>query len=377
MTAAPPRTLLLLSQTWSNGGIQRFNRTLLAASRQTGTRCDVLTLRDPEDSVPPASAPDGVAGTVAAFDNNRARFAVAAWRAMASGRYGIVVVGHINMLVMAVALTRAMLRAPRLLLIAHGTEVWTGIGGARRLALRQVQQILCVSGYTRDLIRRQAPELGDERFSLFPNALGDTWRSLAPTQIAIRRDGVRRYLLAVARLDRHDRTKGIITTIEALGMLREDSIDLVVAGRGDDLEFLRAVARRAGVESRVIFRGGVSDAELVELYRRCEAFVLPSGQEGFGIVFLEAMYFGAPVIAARSKGAVDVVSHEITGLLVDYGDVAGLRATIERMLEDAPLRARLAHAAHQQVTQDGEFTFDAFSRRWAAVVRANADRAAA
>ncbi|NJR32077.1 MAG: glycosyltransferase, partial [Chamaesiphon sp. CSU_1_12] len=97
-----------------------------------------------------------------------------------------------------------------------------------------------------DLTPRQAPELADARFSLFPNALGDTWRSLAPTQISIRRDGARRYLLAVARLDRHDRTKGIITTIEALGMLQEALHEI-----GPDIVGQFALIKDVGDDKRV------------------------------------------------------------------------------------------------------------------------------
>jgi len=148
--------------------------------------------------------------------------------------------------------------------------------------------------------------------------------------------------------------------IEALAMLRDSSVRYLIAGRGEDQEFLRRVAARFGVAGRVHLLGAVSDAVLVDLYRRCAAFVLPSGKEGFGIVFLEAMFFGAPVIAAREKGAVDVVSHDRSGLLVAYGDTAALREAIERVLEDGALRARLRAQGLATVTGEGAFTFPAY-----------------
>jgi glycosyltransferase involved in cell wall biosynthesis len=120
----------------------------------------------------------------------------------------------------------------------------------------------------------------------------------------------------------------------------------------------------------VRFLGGVSDATLVDLYRRCEAFVLPSGQEGFGIVFLEAMYFGAPVIAARAKGAVDVVQDGETGLLVAFGDVVGLRMAIDRLLASESLRQALRERARQNVTGQGPFTFHAFVQRCSGLLTA-------
>src|SRR5262249_20416434 len=141
---------------------------------------------------------------------------------------------------------------------------------------------------------------------------------------------------------------------------------------GDDREFLRSVATRLGVADRVEFPGAVSDAELVGLYRECEAFVLPSGQEGFGIVFLEAMFFGAPVIAAREKGAVDVIRDGETGLMVDYGDVVGLARAMDRIIADRALAENLRRAARALVTFDGCFTAAAFTRRLGALLATEA-----
>jgi phosphatidyl-myo-inositol dimannoside synthase len=148
-------------------------------------------------------------------------------------------------------------------------------------------------------------------------------------------------------------------------MLEDTSVQYVVAGSGDDRAFLERVAARFGVSDRVHFTGAVSDSELVMLYRECSAFVLPSSKEGFGIVFLEAMFFGAPVIAAAEKGALDVVHHDETGLLVPYGDTVSLRVAIERLLGDAELRDRVRAAGHATVVGEGPFTFRAYVGRLA------------
>ena len=146
----------------------------------------------------------------------------------------------------------------------------------------------------------------------------------------------------------------------------------MIAGDGDDREFLRRVAERLGVAGRVDFAGAVSDSVLVRLYRDCRAFVLPSGQEGFGIVFLEAMFFGAPVIAAAEKGACDVIRDGETGLLVPYGDVVGLARAINRVLDERELGESLRTAARANVTGDGCFTAGAFTRRLAALLNTDA-----
>jgi glycosyltransferase involved in cell wall biosynthesis len=249
------------------------------------------------------------------------------------------------------------------MLITHGIEVWSGIGGMRRYAMRRVNRILCVSHYTRRRILEQAPALNADRLIIFPNALADTWARVAPAPSS--RPLPARFILSVTRLEPGDRYKGIATVIEAFSMLADESMHYYVVGHGNDLAFLQLVAERCCVRERVHFVRGVSDSELIALYQQCDAFVLPSGKEGFGIVFLEAMFFGAPVIAAREKGAMDVVRDGETGISVHFGDVIAVRQAIEALLGDGALRERLRANGRSLVTEGGPFTFACFTRRCA------------
>jgi phosphatidylinositol alpha-1,6-mannosyltransferase len=367
MTA--PRVLALLTETFTNGGIQRFNRTLLTACGQIGVRCDVLSLNDVAASVPPDAT--GMSGNVWTFGRSKLRFSLASVRALLTGRYDWVIVGHINMLPL-IAAVRAVAggRCGRLVLVAHGAEVWERLRGARRRALRRSSLLLCVSRYTRDRILAQVPELSPGKCMIFPNALGRSWTdgAVAPSRGTLSEESQpRRFILSVARLDRADRTKGIVAVLEALPMLRDRTIHYVIAGTGDDLQFLRDVAARNLVDDRVYFVGSVADAELAQLYRQCLAFVLPSSQEGFGIVFIEAMLFGVPVVAAREKGAVDALMDGETGLLVDYGDVAALASAIDAVTGNEQLRVALCRRALDTVTGNGRFTFQAFVGRCSSI----------
>jgi phosphatidylinositol alpha-1,6-mannosyltransferase len=365
------RVLLIMGEVFANGGIQRFNRTLLGACGLLDVACDVLALNDSE--LTRESWPAHPSINVRVFDRDRIRFSLAAMAAACFGRYDIIIVGHVNLLTLVVASLKTRLRSPvRLLMIAHGIEVWTCIHGRRRRAIAAVDTLMCVSTYTAQMIQQQAPALADSRFSIFPNALSETWvEQFAATGRNGERAGMpKRFLLSVTRLDKHDRYKGIVTALEAFAMLDDPSIHYVIAGRGDDQDFLERVASRLQVSGRVRFLGSVADVDLAQLYRRCAAFVLPSGKEGFGIVFLEAMYFGAPVIAAAAKGALDVVQHEHTGLLVPYGDSVALKSAMERLLTDKGLRDRIRIAGRQTVTADGCFTFQAYVRRLAQILDA-------
>jgi phosphatidyl-myo-inositol dimannoside synthase len=359
-----PRVLFLFTEVCANGGIQRFNQTILDSCGQLGIQCRVLSLNDSPTSITRRLAHGNV--SITGFSGNRRRFALAVAASLLRGRYDRVLIGHINFLLLAMAVLalRPFNRAPTTL-VAHGIEVWSGIGRARRYALSRITGILCVSNYTRRRILQQAPALVADRLVLFPNALADTWGRVVPAPSA--RSLPAHFILSVTRLDRGDRYKGIATVIEAFSMLADDSIQYFVVGHGNDLSFLQLVADRCGVKDRVHFMSGVSDSELIALYQKCDAFVLPSGKEGFGIVFLEAMFFGAPVIAAREKGAVDVVRDGDTGLSVRFGDTIAIKEAIERVVSDIQLREHLRANGRALVIEGGPFTFAGFTRRCAQV----------
>jgi glycosyltransferase involved in cell wall biosynthesis len=357
-----PRALLLFTSVFADGGIQRFNQTLLDACVEIGQPCRVLSLNDTPDLIGGREQRPGI--SIAGFSGNRHRFALGVWGALMRERYGQVLIGHVNFLLMScVAMAACARRAPRSLLVAHGIEVWSHIGGLRRPALRRIDRILCVSHYTRQRIIDQVPGIDTARLTVFPNALARIWRRIAP--VLPRRPFPDRFILSVTRLEPGDRYKGIASVIEAFSMLGDQSLHYLVVGHGSDVEFLKTVAKHHGVEARVHFLRGVSDTEMATLYQKCEAFVLPSGKEGFGIVFLEAMFFGAPVIAAQEKGATDVVRHEETGLAVRFGDTMAIRDAIELLSTDAELRARICDGGRSLVGDGGAFTFERFVDRCA------------
>jgi glycosyltransferase involved in cell wall biosynthesis len=361
----PPRILLLFTEVFANGGIQRFNRTFLAALTELKVQCDVLSMQDTPQSIGRRTPQPNV--EIMGFLGNRRKFAAATVHAIWRRRYNWVLIGHINLLSMTMAAlaTNPSARASTLL-IAHGIEVWYRISRSRRHALARVSNILCVSEYTRSRILEQVPSLQPERLRIFPNALGEAWATVkqAPPSHQL----PQHFILSVTRLQKGDRYKGVVTVIEALSMLQDMSLQYVVVGHGDDLPFLQRVALRFGVQHRVRFLGGVSDHELINLYEQCQAFVLPSGKEGFGIVFLEAMFFGAPVIAAAEKGALDVVRDGETGLLVRFGDSVALMRAIERLSSEKALRAQLRQGGRATVVGVGAFTFLRFVERAAEIL---------
>jgi glycogen synthase len=99
---------------------------------------------------------------------------------------------------------------------------------------------------------------------------------------------------------------------------------------------------------RVVFAGEVSDAQLESHLQACDIFVAPSRYESFGLVFLEAMMFGKPVVGCRAGGMNEVIDEGVTGLLAEPGDVASLVSAVSMLLDDATKRREFGRAGRER-----------------------------
>jgi len=112
---------------------------------------------------------------------------------------------------------------------------------------------------------------------------------------------------------------------------------------------LKALARTLGIEQKVIFTGPRADVSRV--MAACDLFTMPSFEEPFGLVFLEAMAMKKPVVALDNGGTPEVVEHGRSGLLSAPHDISTLAANIVTLLGDAPLRARMGEHGRSQVIE--------------------------
>lgn len=185
----------------------------------------------------------------------------------------------------------------------------------------------------------------------------------AAAETAAPRVHPRPYVFCAARLDlRH---KAIDALIEAFAMLAEEhpEIDLLVSGGGSDQEALQTLAAAKGVTDRVRFLGVVSRSELWSLYKHALFFAMPSRMpEGLGLVFLEAMAAGIPVIGTRSGGTPEIIDHGRTGLLVDDNKPAELAAAMRQLLHDSGERTRMGQRARHQVVS--RYTWRQFAAQY-------------
>ena len=142
---------------------------------------------------------------------------------------------------------------------------------------------------------------------------------------------------------------------------------LDVVGEGIMAAELRLLASQLGVSDRIRWHGQLRQHDLVRLYQSATAVVVPSTDEGLGLVAAEALLCETPVIAFRSGGLTDVIEHERTGLLVTPGVIAELASAMDSIL-DAPDRARvLAKAGRQAVL--AAFSPESAAKRYAGIYR--------
>ena len=144
--------------------------------------------------------------------------------------------------------------------------------------------------------------------------------------------------------------KGLHTTLEALSMVTADW-RLRVVGGGPDEARCRELAFRLGLASRVTFLGRQSPTEVERYLSTADALVLPSAMEGLPYVILEAMASSLPVVASDVYGIPEVVVDGETGLLVPPENAPALAAALTRVIESAPLRARLGANARGRFEQ--------------------------
>ena len=145
--------------------------------------------------------------------------------------------------------------------------------------------------------------------------------------------------------------KRLHVLLDVLGELREAPWQLDIVG---SLDMDRGYVRRVGAQierlalgSKVSLHGTLDGESLAECYRGAQMLVVPSSYEGFGIVYLEAMAFGVPVIAGAAGATDEIVVHESTGFLVPPDDRFSLRLQLERVIGDRALLARLSVTAFE------------------------------
>ncbi len=225
--------------------------------------------------------------------------------------------------------------------------IWLYEHGPMRLLLSRATRIVCSSDFTR--FRFLQPYLS-KSLTITPGVDMEIFtpnmenRADKPT------------VLFVGMLNKSHRHKGLGVLINAVDILRAriQNLQLVIVGDGDMRPEYEASVRKRGMEKMTTFRGRLSGGALVDAYQRSNVLCLPSLEpaESFGMVLIEAMAVGCPVIGSRAGGIPGVIDHGRNGLLVLPGDLQGLVAAIARVLGDKDLSRKMGEDGLRRVRED-------------------------
>jgi phosphatidylinositol alpha-1,6-mannosyltransferase len=350
----------------STGGVQRAGRHVAAVAAKYaadhGFSCRFLSLSDPQGLH--TARVGSLEFSFTGYAGDKASFVFAALRA--AGRKPSLVIALHPHLAPIVGAMKIRSRNVGSMIFAHGIEVWQPLGWVRRVALQHadlalgpsedtVRHLISTQGVRAENVQRLPWGLDPE----FDARLADHAQPPLPADFP--HGG--KIILTVGRWDPAERYKGADTLVSALPRVLQTAPDtfLVLVGDGADRPRLEQLARDSGVSERTRFLPRITKDELFACYAACNIFALPSSGEGFGLVFLEAMAHGKPVIGGAHGGIPDVVVDGVTGLLVPHGEVVRLSGALELLLSNPARAAAMGAAGRDRVAR--EFTFEQFSAR--------------
>ncbi|NEQ23910.1 MAG: glycosyltransferase [Microcoleus sp. SIO2G3] len=222
--------------------------------------------------------------------------------------------------------------------VAHGTEAWTIKRPGLQKALHDADRILAVSGYTRDRLLKEQ-NLNPDKISLLPCTFEVSRFQIAPKpqhllsryQLAAEQP----IILTVGRLDSSDRYKGYDKILQALPQIRRQipNVHYILVGQGSDRPRIEQLITQLKLQHCVTLAGFIPDEEMCDYYNLCDVFAMPSKGEGFGIVYLEALACGKPILGGNQDGAIDAFCHGKLGALVEPDDLNAIAQTLIQILQ--------------------------------------------
>ncbi|MDZ8187445.1 MAG: glycosyltransferase family 4 protein [Nostoc sp. ChiSLP02] len=224
-----------------------------------------------------------------------------------------------------------------------------------KLTLHRAEGIVCNSSYTQNYLRT-AFRVDTPTHVINPAIRPDKFGNAALNNFDDLRARVRQsynipetaiVILSVGRLVKHKSFDRLIDNIPLLLTFGVD-VHYILCGQGASESQLKSLAHRLRVDKRVHFAGCVPENELAGYYAACDIFAMlslldtkPENIEGFGVVYLEAGYFGKPVIAPRLGSVLDTVKHEENGILVNPNSGYKVFQAFHRLCKDQQLREQL------------------------------------
>ena len=283
------------------------------------------------------------------------------------------ILGHLNLAVMG-RLFKLLFPKKRLIVICHGIEVFDALSPLKKKVLQEADVVLCVSQFTKDqLITKQGVAAG--KVIVFPNTIDPYFvlpREFKKPGYLLQRyhiDATEKVLFTLTRLNHEEGYKGYDKVLQVLPVLIEQGFRFkyILAGKADarEKEQVMQLIKKLKLEEHVILPGFIADEEVADHYLLSDLFVMPSKGEGFGIVYIEAMACGLPVIAGNKDGSTEALQFGKLGTLIDPDDKEALAAAIATQLTQSPLCLQV------QQNMLRYFSFEQYTQRLQTVLQAH------
>ncbi len=284
---------------------------------------------------------------------------------LSSVRAGIladtVIMSHINLLLVG-WLIKLINPKVKLILFAHGIEIWGSVGFKKKHMLPCIDVFVPVSNFTAKKIM-DVHHVHEDKIKVLNNCLDPFMplgKEFSDKAVVREKYGFKKediILFTLSRLSSKERYKGYDKVLEALVKVKQQfsNVKYLIAGSYDieEKRYIDEMSKKLHLEDAVILSGFVPEEDLVAYFSMADIYVMPSMKEGFGIVFIEAMFYGLPVIAGNKDGSVDALRNGELGTLVDPLDVDAIEKSLLSLLYNletsAPDKAVLLH--HFSFTQ--------------------------
>ncbi|TKC60964.1 glycosyltransferase family 4 protein [Pedobacter hiemivivus] len=334
------RILFLTLETFSAaGGIQSMNRTLAYSlyelCKKNNWDIKLYCLNDLSADVKPKYLPFFC---FKGFGKNKAMFTL---KSIMNGmNTDLVLLSHVNLSIIGLAI-RLLNPNCKIWLIAHGIEVWQPLKGWKKRIWNTANRVICVSQFTKSKVMKLHGASPSHCVVL--NNVLDPFIKLPENfdkpEYLLRRYGLKPgdpVVFTLTRINLAEKFKGYDQVITAVTRIKQylPSIKYILAGPCEPTEKSRIeqLVADQGLSNNFILAGYIEEKELADHYLLADLFVLPSKKEGFGIVFIEAMAYGLPVICGNVDGSIDAVRNSEMGMAIDPDDIDGLEMAIIQKL---------------------------------------------
>lgn len=292
-------------------------------------------------------------------------------------KFDTVILSHINLSFVAYPI-KLLFPSKKIIVVTHGIEVWDELKGFKKKLLKKADKILAVSAFTKQRIA-SVHGIAESRISIFHNTLDPYF--IYPTSFNKPEYLMKRYSLhpraqivfTLTRLTSTEKNKGYDHVIQVMPQLKKKypQVRYFLGGKPDEKEKKRInnLVETNNITDCITLPGFISDEEVADHYLLADVFILPSQKEGFGIVFIEAMACGLPVIAGNKDGSVDALRNGELGTLLnpdsDEEILQGLDNVLHAIEKNAVSNAK---KELQQKVIDA-FGFEVYKKRLREVLR--------